>query len=217
MPLPFLDPFATDQRRLTQQAGILQFMSCPPLGYVVMGVQARARPARPWPRRMPASISPGRAKAACSSTFEIEGEASPPWTRMIGWSSQSKTRRYNSSARKPPYEVPSAPCSTISTLLVLRIEASMVPQVQPRPVERAQVDDLGIDAQILDHLPGLFDHGEIGQDGQAAARPHDARLAQRDAVVKILGRRDALRGVKIDMFQHQHRVVKRSAEFISPT
>ena len=32
---------------------------------------------------MPVSISPGRAKAACSSTFEIEGEASPPWTNNV--------------------------------------------------------------------------------------------------------------------------------------
>lgn len=59
----------------------------------------------PWSRmisRSAESISFGRAQAAASSTFEIEGEASPPCTRFTGWSSQSKKRRWISSARKPP-------------------------------------------------------------------------------------------------------------------
>jgi hypothetical protein len=34
--------------------------------------------------------------------FEHAGDASPPVTRSIGWSSQSKKRRWISSASQPP-------------------------------------------------------------------------------------------------------------------
>ena len=66
--------------------------------------------------------------AARSSTLLMLGEASPPVTRCTGESSQSKKRRWISSASQPPYDVPTAPCSAISTLLVLRMLAPMVSQ-----------------------------------------------------------------------------------------
>src|SRR6478609_7771894 len=46
----------------------------------------------------PATTSSVRAIAARSSTREMLGEASPPVTRATGWSSQSKYRRWISSA-----------------------------------------------------------------------------------------------------------------------
>ena len=61
--------------------------------------------APPRPMRMrsrPATTSSVRAIAARSSTFEMLGLASPPVTRSIGWSSQSKKRRCSSSASHPP-------------------------------------------------------------------------------------------------------------------
>src|SRR5690606_18732389 len=79
-------------------------------------------------RSRPAMTSSVRAIAARSSTFEMLGLASPPVTRSIGWSRWSKNRRWISSASQPPYEVPRAPCSTISTLLVLRMLSPMVSQ-----------------------------------------------------------------------------------------
>ena len=68
------------------------------------------------------------AMAARSSTLLMLGDASPPVTRCTGWSSQSKKRRWISSASQPPYDVPRAPCSAISTLLVFRMLSPMVSQ-----------------------------------------------------------------------------------------
>ena len=50
-----------------------------------------------------------------------------------GWSSQSKKRRWISSASQPPYEVPRAPCSTMSTVLVLRMLSPIVSQSMLTP------------------------------------------------------------------------------------
>ena len=47
--------------------------------------------------------------AARSSTLLMLGEAVAPVTRPMGASSQSKSRRWISSASQPPYEVPTAP------------------------------------------------------------------------------------------------------------
>ena len=56
------------------------------------------------------------------------GLASPPVTRCTGWSRKSKKRRWISSASQPPYDVPSAPCSTMSTAFVLRMLSPTVSQ-----------------------------------------------------------------------------------------
>ena len=65
----------------------------------------RHQPALPKPvrtRSRPATTSSVRAIAARSSTFEMLGLASEPDTRCTGWSSQSKKRRWTSSASQPP-------------------------------------------------------------------------------------------------------------------
>ena len=65
----------------------------------------RHQPTLPKPARtrsMPATTSSVRAIAARSSTFEMLGLASEPVTRCTGWSSQSKKRRWISSASQPP-------------------------------------------------------------------------------------------------------------------
>lgn len=66
--------------------------------------------------------------AARSSTLLTLGAASPPVTRITGASSQSKNRRWISSDNHAPYDVPTAPCSTMSTLLVFFTLASIVAQ-----------------------------------------------------------------------------------------
>ena len=93
---------------------------------IVVAISAPPIPARS--RSMPATTSSVRAIAARSSTFEMLGLASLPVTRCTGWSSQSKKRRWISSASHPPYEVPCAPCSTISTALVFLIDSPIVSQ-----------------------------------------------------------------------------------------
>ena len=60
------------------------------------------RPPTPRPVSRPATTSSVRAIAARSSTFEMLGRASAPVTRCTGWSSQSKKRRWISSASQPP-------------------------------------------------------------------------------------------------------------------
>ena len=65
----------------------------------------RHQPALPKPARTrsrPATTSSVRAIAARSSTLEMLGLASAPVTRCTGWSSQSKKRRWISSASQPP-------------------------------------------------------------------------------------------------------------------
>ena len=52
--------------------------------------------------RSAVTTSSDRAIAARSSTLLIDGDASPPVTRSTGWSSQSKNRRWISSASQPP-------------------------------------------------------------------------------------------------------------------
>ena len=77
------------------------------------------------------------------------GDDSLPWTRAIGASSQSKYRRWISSASQPPYDVRSEPCSTISTLLVFLMLASIVSQSrlarssQRRSMTSPSTPDLG--------------------------------------------------------------------------
>ena len=65
----------------------------------------RHQPALPRPARTrssPAATSSVRAIAARSRTLEMLGLASEPVTRCTGWSSQSKKRRWISSASQPP-------------------------------------------------------------------------------------------------------------------
>src|SRR5690606_8168238 len=78
--------------------------------------------------RSAAATSAVLASAACSSTLEMLGDDSEPCTRVTGASSQSKYLRWISSASHPPYDVPAEPCSTTSTLLVLRIDSPSVSQ-----------------------------------------------------------------------------------------
>ena len=75
-----------------------------------------------------AATSSRRAIAARSSTLLMLGEASPPVTRSTGAVQPVEDRRWISSASQPPYDVPTAPCSTISTRLVLRMLAPSVSQ-----------------------------------------------------------------------------------------
>ena len=72
-----------------------------------LGIRTTDAISRPFPkpartRSRPAATSSVRAIAARSSTFEMLGLASEPVTRCTGWSSQSKKRRWTSSASQPP-------------------------------------------------------------------------------------------------------------------
>ena len=96
--------------------------------------------------------------AARSSTLLMLGDASPPVTRCTGWSSQSKNRRWISSASQPPYDVPSAPCSAISTLLVFLMLSPMVSQsMLARSSQRRSITSASTVADLLDRLEHVAD------------------------------------------------------------
>ena len=84
--------------------------------------------------------------------------------------------------------------------------ADRVP-VDAGPVQRAQIDDLGIDVHLVGHLNSQWRHGEIGQNREPHARAHHLGFTQRDEVVKIFQRSLAGRVVQARVFDHQHRIL----------
>ena len=98
------------------------------------------------------------------------GDASPPVTRSTGWSSQSKNRRWISSASQPPYDVPTAPCSAMSTRLVLRMLAPMVSQsMLARSSQRRSITSAST-CRLLDRLEHVATIAEVGEHGDVPTR-----------------------------------------------
>ena len=148
-------------------------------------------PIRPHPLQ-PATTSSVRAIAARSSTREIDGLASPPVTRCTGWSSQSKKRRWISSASQPPYDVPTAPCSTISTAFVFLIcrptvsQSSEARSRKRRSMSSASIPVSSIAARAWETIDRYVEHRDV-VPRHAARRP-----SRRDLVVEVVDRDLAL-------------------------
>ena len=146
--------------------------------------------------------------AARSSTLLMLGDASPPVTRWIGWSSQSKKRRWISSASQPPYEVPTRPLLGDQHVVGLADALADGVPVDAGAVEPAQVDDLGVDAaDLVDRVEDVVGHGEVGEDRDVDTGAPDGGLADRQAVVEVVDRAVAGRRVEVDVLEDQHRIL----------
>ena len=167
---------------------------------------ASARTALAAPRRpLRCGRSPrARAPARC------DGDDSPPVTRCTGWSSQSKRRRWISSASQPPYDVPRAPCSTISTALVFLTDASIVSQSsEARSSQRRSMTSASM--PVCSTASRLCcDHREVADDRHVGALAADRRRCRTGSGSRGRPSVTVVRlAVQVDVLDDEHRVVER--------